>query len=367
MQRSILLTILMMIGFILNACDETKHTSPSPGVGPEAWVVNTLGRTASTVYFHNNSVEVNAVALGSSPNDIVIPGLGMIGYVVNSGDNNIQIINLAARQTTATIQILLGLNPWALAVDENNSRGYVTNLLTGNLSILDLNTHQEIDTLQIGTSPEGVCIDYTRQILFVTDVNLVWPVYGQGYVKAFSLSNDSLLATIPVATNPQVVVPGPDGKIHVVCTGDFASKTGQIQIIDPESMVVVDSIMIGSYPGSLVFTPDGLGYLGVSPLSGGGEILSYHGDTHQIIHGAANPITLPSGVWDITAMQSIDYGNILACCFGTDQLFELDGDGNLVGAFTVGDGPVAVALWMRPTDHNADGFTNTVTITGSNQ
>jgi len=328
---------LLIVAFTLTACqkDESNPVSGENLSSSVAWVVNSLSSTLSHVDLATDSITVNVLAIGQYANDIVIAD--STGYVVNSGDNQIQILNLQTGQTSGAIEIYLGMNPWAIAV--NNQFGYVTNLMTGNLSILDLTTLQEIDTLHIGVSPEGVCI--YENVLYVTDVNLNWPTYGQGYVHAYSLPDLSHLAAIPVATNPQVVIPGPDGLIHVVCTGDFNTVSGKVQLINPVAMSVVGSIDIGSSPGSLAFTQQGIGYLGASTMTGSGEVLSYNGITREIIHGANNPISLASGVWDVAVTNS---SHVLACCFGADQLVELDANGNQLKIYTVGDGPVAVAL-----------------------
>ncbi|RJP73633.1 MAG: hypothetical protein C4524_14035 [Candidatus Zixiibacteriota bacterium] len=341
MRSTVLLLLSLFISILfLAGCSEDSTTAPPlQQFTTSAWVVNSLSSTLSRVDLDSGDVTVNVLSLGTFANDIAVSGT--MAYVVNSGDNQIQIVDLTTGQTDGTIEILLGMNPWAIAVD-GSQRGYVTNYLTGNVSVLDLVSRQESDTLVVGTSPEGVCIH--QDVLYVTDVNLVWPVYGQGYVHAYSLPDLDHVAVIPVATNPQVVLPGPDGMIHVVCTGDFGAVTGQVQLIDPATHSVVDSIALGEYPGSLAFS-QGVGFLGYSRLDGTGAILSYDVFARQVLRGADNPIPVNSGVWDVVATPE---GRLLACCFGADQVVELETDGTVVATYDVGNGPQAVGVAELP-------------------
>jgi YVTN family beta-propeller protein len=339
MKPPAVLIALLVLGFFLMSCEEdVVHPSyHSPGPNPTAWVANSLGGTLTRIDLVTDSVTVNAVDIGLYPNDIVI--LGSTAYVVNSGDDQIQIVNLRTGQTEGTIELFNGQNPWAMAIGPDQ-RAYVTNWETGNVSVIDLVNRQETGVAAAGTSPEGICV--YNNVLYVTDVNLLWPVYGQGYVYTYALPDLTPLVTIPVAKNPQVVALGPDGYIHVVCTGDFDEVTGQVQFINPYTMTVADSVLIGHYPGSLAFTPQGFAYLGASDLDGNGELLSYNAMNHQIIRGTMNPIGMSSGVWDVAVTRS---GHLLVSCFGTDELVELNELGEIVKTYTVGDGPCAVAVW----------------------
>ncbi len=309
---------------------------------PTAWVINTLGETLSQVDLGSGQVTPNSLTLGSAPNDIVISGT--TGYVVNSLSNHLQVIDLENKQTIRTIEIFLGLNPYSIALD-NNDRAYVSNLSTGSVSILDLVNGEEIDTINTGGAPEGVCV--YEDILYVTDVNYVGPwTYGSGLVHAYSLPALGYLGTIQVGMNPQVIKPGPDGLLHIVCTGDFADVPGRIDLLDPQSLELVDSILVGGSPGALSFSPQGIGFLSAGGWIADGLVMTYDALNHNILHGEANPITVPSAATGIAATTA---GNALVCCFVTDQVVEVDTAGNQIHSYDVGDGPLTLAVWEPPT------------------
>jgi len=326
---------------LLRAFWSTILMAMSLGAGaqnvPTAWVVNTLGETLSRVDLNSGQVTTNVLNLGSAPNDIIIEGT--TAYVVNSTSNNVQVINLETAETIGTIEIYQGLNPYSIAMD-HQEHAYAPNFLTGNVSVLDLESRQETTALTTGGAPEGACVYEDK--LFVTDVNYTgsW-TYGQGLVHVFSLPGMNPMGAIEVGLNPQAIKAGPDSRLHVVCTGDFNDISGRIDIIDPATLEVVDSIMIGGSPGSLAFNFESVGFLGAGGWGGEGRVLSYNALTHQVIHGAQNPITVPSAATGVAAMAS---GHFLVCCFETDQVVELESTGNQIRDFQVGDGPITLGV-----------------------
>lgn len=307
-----------------------------------AWVVNSLGETLSRVDLSSGQVQLNAGMLGSAPNDIIIKD--NLAYIVNSLSNNVQLFDLEAEQTIGTIEIYQGLNPYFIALDEENTRAFVSNFLTGNASILDLQAGVESGVLTIGGAPEGICVAEGR--LFITDVNYSSGSFGPGHLYAFSLETLDLLGDVTVGINPQVVKWGPDGNLHVVCTGNFDDIPGQVDIVDPETMTVQETIPLGGTPGSLTFTSPGIAFLGGANWNGTGTVYAYDGITHEIIRGAENPIAVPSSAMGIAAIPN---DQLLVCCFNTDELVQLYDDGTIAAVYPVGDGPVAVAVEIPST------------------
>jgi len=327
----------ILLALLISGCSSTTD-SPFVPSGRTAWVVNSLGESLSKVNLDSGEVAVNAVPTDAAPNDIAI--LGNRAYVVNSTSNNVQILDLSTEQTLGTIEILKGMNPYYIVI-ENAQRAFVSNWLTGNVSVLDLESEAETDTIMTGGVPQGLCVSSDR--LFVTDINLDLQnfTYGPGRLLAYSLATLDFVDEVEVGTNPQIVELGPDGNLHVVCTGDFGAVTGQVYIVDPQTLTIELTINIGGSPGSLVFNSLHVAYLGSVAWAGEGWLLTYDSITHQIIHDAANPIVLPSSAMDVACSQD---DHIFAACFNTDQLIELGENDGIVQTYTVGDGPIAVAI-----------------------
>jgi outer membrane protein assembly factor BamB len=211
--------------------------------------------------------------------------------------------------------------------------------MTGNVSVLDLGTGTETGVISTGGIPEGVYI--SGDYLYVTDVVDFMGDWQPGQVYKYDLETLELTGTATVGINPQIVKMGPDGNLHVVCTGNWADITGQVDIVDPDDMTVEESIQLGGSPGSLAFTSEGIGYLGGGGWSGEGTVYSYNALTYEVIHDAQDPIVVPAPALGVAVT---DDDNVLVCCFNSDDLVELDADGTLLRTLQVGDGPLAVGI-----------------------
>ncbi|HDH58194.1 MAG TPA: T9SS type A sorting domain-containing protein [Bacteroidetes bacterium] len=324
---------ILLLGAIFLSASQVLAQSP-----PIAWVVNNLSETLSEVDLSSGQVITNAISLGSIPNDIIISGDK--AYVVNSGSNHVQIIDLSAQQTLGTIELYLGLNPYFIVLD-GEDRAFVSNWMTGNVSVLDLDSMTEIDTINTGGVPQGLCI--VGDWLFISDVNYdfqTWS-YGPGRLLAYSLTDLSFLGEAVIGTNPQVIEYGPDGRLHVVCTGNFATVFGQVQIINPTDLAIEHSVTLGGSPGSIAFTSDGTAYLGAAGWTEDGYVYSYNGISYAVYHDENNPILVPSAAMDV-AVTNDDH--VLVCCFNSDHLAELDASGSLHETYLVGDGPLSVGI-----------------------
>ncbi|MCK4607174.1 MAG: hypothetical protein KAU35_07760, partial [candidate division Zixibacteria bacterium] len=84
---------------------------------PVAWVVNGTGETLSKINLNTGAVANNVVAVGSDvlcyPNQIVIRDT--MAYVVVSGTDEIQLIDLNSETTVAFIPLSDGFSPFWMA------------------------------------------------------------------------------------------------------------------------------------------------------------------------------------------------------------------------------------------------------------
>jgi DNA-binding beta-propeller fold protein YncE len=301
---------------------------------PVAWIVNTGSATLSRIDLATGVVQGQVVALGQYANDIAI--LGDTAYVVNSGDAQVQIIDLANGSTKGVINLTPLSFPYYICIADN--RAYVTCSTSGQVAVIDLLTRQWVDTVQVLTGGliEGVLVH--QNTLYVSNAN--YPTYV-GELYMYSLPDLNPLGMIQVASNPQVIKMGPDGNIHLVCTGDYGSIPGQIDIIDPQTHQRIDSIMIGGTPGSLTFNKLGTAFLGAAGDASIGYVLSYNGINRQILHSQSNPIQIAT---DAMGVAAIDSNHFLVCSFLNDQVIELGQDGTVLRSFDVGLMPLALAI-----------------------
>ena len=303
----------------------------------QAYVVNNLAETLSLIDLESETVENHIVVLGETPNQVVYHGDYL--YVVNSISANVQKIDQQTHQVVADIYLPIGSNPYFIAFGEDY--GYVTGWVSGKVYEIDLATDQVGRELEIGGFPEGVLL--ADGLLYVTqtyfnpdDFN-----YGQGKIAIVDPVAFTLESQVNVGQNPQGISRAPDGRLHIVCTGNYFDVEGSVYIFDPVSEIVVDSILIGGQPASLAISPSGIGYLAAGGWIDHGHIYSYDIQSGDIIRGPSNPIMAGLGVTGV-AVDSL--GFIYSCNFGDDTVSKLSPSGEILGSFNMGDGPISITI-----------------------
>ncbi|MFQ3599483.1 MAG: T9SS type A sorting domain-containing protein [Chloroherpetonaceae bacterium] len=238
-------------------------------------------------------------------------------YVVNSGqfpngaNASIQHGRLANFVVGAapikTEPIPTNRNPYSIttfSVPTNETFGVVSNLLDSSISLYRMNaptfnanqdTIQFLRKISIGRrGPEGMVVVQTltapnEALVYIANaynpetfdydsVVTVWKFYNSG-------ANDSLLTRIQVQLNPQDVVRDRNGRLHVVCTGNFGFGSpalfGKISVINPLTNNVVATIDVGGSPSSVVFNSQNIGILSGGFVSN--RLIRYNANTFDTI------------------------------------------------------------------------------------
>jgi len=250
MKRFIFITLLILFLTLLSCTKNEEPTAPEIK-GSRVYIVNNLSETVSIYDEVKDTLFEDVIITGVTPNDIYqVRGLA---YIVNSGFGgvpSIQVIDLSTNEIIKEIQLPPGSNPWAITKSAN--RFFVTLSARNMVYIYDSNLNL-IDSIKIGKWPEGII--YYKNSIFIASSGLKPDyTYDLGYV--YVLKNpDSIpiIDSIPVKTNPQDFAVSPEGEVFVLCTGDYNIQDGWILEIDPESLLIVDSLHIGGYPGDITY------------------------------------------------------------------------------------------------------------------
>jgi len=316
-------------------------TGSVPASGGNAlYVVNGLTETLSKIDLENDIVHENIVSLGLWPNDIVVRGEK--AYVVNSGSEDLYVVDLMSDSLLSIIDLGEGTNPWSAAFSNDNTL-YVTNLLTNDVSKVDLTAGQVVTTILVGTAPEGLLVTGNR--LFVTNTNFNGVGYDPGTVSVIDLAGDTVTATITVGTNPQDLVLDPQGEINVVCTGDYWSSFGMIYRIDSATLSLLDSIPTGGTPARAAISQFGFHYMAAGGWATDGEVF-LHGTLNDVIlRDSDDPITTGAGAMDV-AVDSEGY--MYAASFSGNTVTVFDVPDGYVKEYSVEGGPTAIALSEEP-------------------
>jgi DNA-binding beta-propeller fold protein YncE len=321
------------------------------GINPTAYVINSTGETLSKINLTTQQVTNNILILGadidSYPNQIVVRDT--LAYVICSGTDEIQIINLNDEKTAGWIRFLPGENPyWMAFVDDTTL--YVTLLTTNAVARVNPVTHQVGKRTPVGMSPEGIVIIDNTAYIAITAYDFDTWSWGQGKVAVYDVAADTVMAEILVGKNPQFVAIDQRGRLHVACTGDFGSIAGRIYIIDPADNSIVDSLAIGGQPGQVCIGPDDHAFLAAGGWAADGQVLEYDAATGDILHGGTNPIAVDLGATGIASFQD---STVFVACF-SDKVVQLGFDGVRLHTYAAGDGPGHLDFNYLPGDVNGD-------------
>jgi hypothetical protein len=301
----------------------------------QAYVMNGLAETLDVINLQTGVVTPNVEALGLWPNQIIYYHRFLL--VVNSGYNNLQVIDPAFLNTIGTVEFGANHNPYYMC-PLLDGRVAVSQLLDNSVSLVNLDSMQEEASISVRTGPEGICQHGSELFVAITNYS---GGYLPGRVDVIDLTTNQVSDHIAVGINPQWIGLGQDGNLHVVCTGDYASVYGKIFVINPSNHQVVDSIAVGSAPGTWAMMESGIAYMGVSMWGGGGYLLAYNTLNHQVVHSEANPLQVGGGVMGVVAGED---NRLYICVNETDQVKVMDADESIIATYNVGDGPQSIAL-----------------------
>jgi DNA-binding beta-propeller fold protein YncE len=312
-------------------------TSPPALANPEAFVINNLAETLSRIDLVTGAVQNHITVLGDTPNQIAYSD-GYL-YILNSTSADLQKVDPQSYLAVFDMPLTIGSNPFDVALD--SSYAYVSCLVTGELDRIDLNSGQLHGNLPIGGCPEGILIYGDKLYVAQTGFNPSNYSYGQGRMAIINLNSFSLEREVNVGKNPQSIFLAPDGKLHIVCTGNYSDVSGAIYMYNPISDAVEDSILIGGQPSMGAVSPDGIAFLAAGGWVNHGYIYSYNTATFEILRGPANPIFSGLGVWTV-ALDSL--GFIYSCDYNNDTVTKLNSSGQVIATYAMGDGPQSIVI-----------------------
>lgn len=298
-------------------------------VPASAYVVNGVGESLSMINLENHTVTPNAEPLGLYTNQVTLRN--QKAYVVNSGPNEIQVIDLATLNTVGNVDVGVGTSPWAMVFVDDQIAA-VSLLNTGQVKFVNVTNGQVVHTVNVGTGPEGVLFHNGK--VYVANTGFNGAGYDPGTVSVINI-NDYSVNTISVGINPQALTKDSQGNIVVACTGDYASTGGEINIIDPNTQQVIHSASAGIAITNVAVSAGDKAYF--STFASG--VLVYNLSTLSFERDASNP--LPGGPGLAFDVQD----NVYITDFALDSVYVYSPAHNRVNQYLVGDGPVSIAIY----------------------
>lgn len=191
--------------------------------------------------FTGEAVDRVALRAGDKPLELALTPDGRTLVTANNGSNTASIIDTETRYEVERVEV--GEGPVSVAVDPRGLRAYVLNSISGTLSVIDLSRRELAATVAVDESPlrgafsrEGdrlyIISSYSPDLLVLDSSTLA--VEGRIFAGTGAIS-------LKVDTRTSLIYVGKD--------------SGEITIIDPVSLMFVDSFDAGG--GAVHITIDG--------------------------------------------------------------------------------------------------------------
>ncbi|MEE9431262.1 MAG: hypothetical protein V3V16_09490 [Melioribacteraceae bacterium] len=288
----------LLLTFTFIACDDTIVDPPEENGQLTLYVINESAETLSKINMEDTTIVKDIVTTGKASNSIRIYENKI--YVVNSLEDNIKVID--PKDDTKVLQTIgldVGDNPWDIAF-ASKTKAYVSNLKTKSVSVIDLTTGTVTKKINVGQNPEGILFKDGK--VYVANTGYVdWNVpYEQSSVSVINTTTDKVVSTINTFINSQDLTFAPDGKLHVISTGDYATKFGKVAIVDVSSETLVDSVIIGGSPGDIEITKDGIAYCSAWGDATNGFLYSYNTSSKTVTNNNDNPIKVGPNLSGLT-------------------------------------------------------------------
>lgn len=332
----------LLLPIIFAACGDDP-IDPGPPPASALYVVNSTGETLDRIDLETGAVSLMVMVLGDVPNDIVVTADPPRLWIANSGDNDVWGADPEELVPEPLIDLGNNQNPYRLAVLDDG-RLAVTNWLGGTLAFLDPVVGAVDDRRPIGRTPEAVLASDNR--VYVTAVGYDLPTgrFGPGKVYALDPSMRGAAPTDSaiVPTNPQALLIDTQGRLHVICTGNYGgyepSSQGAVRVLNAATLDSLGAIELGATPGAGILVND---QVYVSAYYGG--LLRYDARTLVVSRGTANPII------DAPGLSGMAYDaarqRLYVAGFEDDLIYVVDTTADtLVTAWEVGNGPIALGL-----------------------
>ena len=318
------------------------------------YVMNGTARTLSKMNMETGAIQNDFISIGQWPNQIL--SFNNMLYVVNSGTNDIMVIDPQTNGNVQNIAFPQGSNPYYMAFVGSN-KAYVTNLVSNSVSVVDVESATVLKNIKVGTAPQGILV--VENLAFVTNTG-GYPAYSPSTVSIIDVLTDSVIQTLDVPANPQDMAVDPYGRIHVMCTGNYYDIPGCVVVIDrwaPPTWTpaVVDTIDIGGTPGDIVITPSGKGYCSSYGMEPNGHLYSFDALADTVIQGADNP--LPVGFGAMRLLYDQKENALWISNQGNDSVQKYDIENETVMetfAFGLGAQDMAIIETVADTDPWAD-------------
>ena len=280
----------------------------------KGYVTNSNDNTVSVIDTATNSV--TTVPVGSGPSAVAVTPNGRFAYVVNTLGNNVSVISAASNTVVATVPV--GSFPQGIAMRPDGF-AYVTNFSSSNISVIDTATNTVVATIPI-SRPSKLAIAPNGALAYVTHGSF------SPSVTVIDTTTNTVVTNIPVPTNVTLAAAvTPNGAFVYVTTLSFTTGP-KLAVIDTATNTVAAIVPLpGTFPPAVAISPDG-GFAYVA--NNGGGVCSCSG-------GGPGPSS-------ISVIDTASYGVVATMPAGNPTALAVTPDGAFLYVTNINDNTVTV-------------------------
>ncbi|MCD4827881.1 MAG: T9SS type A sorting domain-containing protein [Candidatus Cloacimonetes bacterium] len=315
------------------------------------FVLNSESQTLSRLDIDDWSIDNAFATIGqypyAAPNRIAVHD--ETAWITVTYENSIQGIPLDDGGAGAVIYLEDSAAPYDIITHEGMA--YVTGGTSNKVYRVDLDALAVTGSLDVGRSPQGMVVHDGLLYVCNTGFRLDTWTYDPGTVTVIEMDGFTAIDTLDCATNPQVAAVVGD-ELHVVCTGDYATEFGRIDIFGLTGHEFLESLDTGGSPGRVSVCGDSVFLGNVWPAG----VFVYSASERELIY---TPDTSPyTGGTDVYAQDGrltvLDAGDFVQNSHV--RVYSL-ADNSLLADATAGVGAVDVKAWSAPVSVNDDTYT----------
>ncbi len=256
---------LLVVIAILTGCDDDDVPKGKYEHGTFILNEGNFGGANGTItYFDESSGELEQNifrnSVGEFAGDVVqsISFEGDNGYLVINGENKIEVIDANTFTGIKTIADDMLDKPRYVQIIDNKAyvsvlgpydEGY--SLVDSYVLVIDLATNAVLKKIETDEGTENLL--YAGAYLFASNYDFG----ASNTVAVIDPADNTLVDQITVGAGPSGSVIDANGKIWVICIGDFGAMNGQLVRINPETLEIEESIDLNINPDTeLALTPD---------------------------------------------------------------------------------------------------------------
>ena len=205
---------------------------------------------------------------------------------------------------------------------------YITNFI-GGVSVLDTASNTVVATVPVGSDPHGVAVTPDGAFVYITN-------RGSNTVSVIASASNTVVATVPVGNNPRGVAVTPDGAFVYVANG--FSHT--VSVIASATNTVLATVPVGNFPTGVAVTPDGARVYVANSGSGSVSVIRTANNTVDATVGVGINPSFPNGV-AVTPDGAFVY---VVNLFNHNVSVIRTADNMVVATVGVGNFPIGVAV-----------------------